>query len=187
MNYRSIFSFILLANLVVNGYSQLERIMIQADSGVMGSGYTVATDGGVRYAQVTSNFINANSPASAERVFTFTITFPDSGRYDLYARIKVGSLSDNDDSFFYGRGFGVKDHMNNDNRLIVNQLHIRGFTSSDDIITGEGYITTGVWKWINLYEFTGSGIPVTFDVDIKSLTQTFQVAGREVCITSYYL
>src|SRR5207249_2730384 len=52
-------------------------------------------------------------------------------------------------------------------------------TSPSDKVTGGGLATSGVWKWVKLSAYDGGEPPISFVVPAGSLTQTFQVAGRE--------
>jgi endo-1,4-beta-xylanase len=158
---------------------QQERVTVEADSGILGSNYLAVEEGGVRFARIQSNFINATYPGSSARVITYTITFPDTGTYDLYARIRVGPSGPDDDSFFYGKGFGMKDTVNANDWVVINQLSTCGYTGVDQIITGDGEVTTGTWKWINISEFIRYGTQMTFRVDSGNLNLVFQIGGRE--------
>src|SRR6185312_9658309 len=61
--------------------------------------------------------------------------------------------------------------------VLVNGLGARGFNNSADVVTGGGALGSGVWKWINLSQFTGQA--GGFTVSAGSLTQTFQIGARE--------
>ena len=166
----------LLLGPVSSGYSA--SVKLEAESGTRGADYAIGTNGATQYVYPTSTSTGTN-PGSAARVVTFTVTFPEAGTYDLYARVQVGSGGANDDSFFYGNGFGSKSPTNNADWILCNNLSTVGFTSASDIVTGGGAAGNQVWKWINLSEFNGGQTPITFTVTAGNLTQTFQIGARE--------
>jgi glucuronoarabinoxylan endo-1,4-beta-xylanase len=55
-------------------------------------------------------------------------------------------------------------------------LGAAGFNNSTDVVTGGGTLGSGIWKWINLSQFTGQG---GFTVNAGNLAQTFQIGARE--------
>ena len=117
-----------------------------------------------------------NNPGSAARVASYTITFPGAGTYQLYGRVLVGPNTFNDDSLFYASSFGTKSPTLNSDWVLVNGLASAGFSNSTDEVTGGGSLGSGMWKWINLSQFTSqSGLVVS----AGNLTQTFQIGGRE--------
>ena len=161
---------------VSSGHSA--SVKFEAESGTRGADYAIGNDGGTQYIYPTSSS-TATNPGSAARVVTFTVTFPEAGTYDLYARVRVGPGAANDDSFFYGNGFGSKSPTSDADWILCNNLTTPGFTGTSDIVTGGGTAGSQVWKWINLSEFNGGETPITFTVTSGSLTQTFQVGARE--------
>ena len=62
------------------------------------------------------------TPAIRQRraVASYTVTFPAAGHYDLYARVRVGPDAFNDDSLFYGNGFGTKSPTADGDWIFVN-------------------------------------------------------------------
>ena len=119
-------------------------------------------------------------PGNANRVLSYTLTFPGAGTYDLYARIRVGAGAANDDSFFTGRGFEAKGVATGNDWLNINGLSSVGYTTSNLAVDGGGSSASGVWKWVNLSKFTGNGtVSITYTVAAGSLTQTFQIGARE--------
>jgi len=150
-------------------------VKFEAESGTLGPDWgvnngvptniTITTDGG------------GDNPGSAARVVTYVVTFPMPGTYDLYARLRVGVGGGNDDSLFCGNGFGSKDPATAADWITVNGLGNRGFTNPNSIVTDAGTAGTGVWKWINLSQFTGEN--AVFSVASGNLTQTFQIGARE--------
>ena len=166
----------LLLGPVRSGYSA--SVKLEAESGTIGAGYAFGTNGATQYIYPTSTS-TATNPGTAARVVTYTVTFPAAGTYDLYARVQVGSGGANNDSFFYGNGFGSKSPTNNADWILCNNLSTVGFTNASDIVTGGGTAGNQVWKWINLSEFNGGQTPITFTVTAGNLTQTFQIGARE--------
>jgi hypothetical protein len=149
-------------------------VTFEAESGVLGADFAyIGTD--PNYITITTNS-TASNPGSAARVASYTVTFPSAGTYELYARIRVGSSSYDDDSMFYGNGFGTKSPTLNSDWILANNLADKGFTNSSDVVTGGGTAGWQVWKWINLTQFTSQG---GFTVSDVNLTQTFQIGGRE--------
>ena len=107
---------------------------------------------------------------------TYIITFPTNDIYQLYARVQVGPNAFNSDSLFFGNGFGTKNPLLNSDWTLVNGLASAGFSNATDVVTGGGTLGTGMWKWINLSQFTSQN---GFTVSAGNLTQTFQIGGRE--------
>ena len=116
---------------------------------------------------------------------TYTVTFPAAGTYNLYAHIRVGPAGANDDSYFYGNGFGTKTvaatgTASDGNWITANNLNNVGDTAANTIVSGGGSIATNnIWKWLEMSEFNGGEAPVSFTVPAGNLTQTFQIGGRE--------
>ncbi|GGG49823.1 endo-1,4-beta-xylanase [Hymenobacter glacieicola] len=152
----------------------------QAETGTLGADWTSPTQAGVQYVTVTPTAtINSQNPGTAARVITYSVAFPGAGSYDLYARMRVGAGAANDDSFFYGNGFGTKLPADDTNWITVNNLNSVGYTSGNVAVDGGGGASNNVWKWINLSKFNGGEAPVSFTVAAGSLTQTFQIGARE--------
>ena len=154
-------------------------VRIEAESGTNGANWVIGTNASVKYITITGSF-TTNKPLSAERVASYTVVFPTAGTYKLYGRVLVGSGAGNDDSFFYANGFGTKSPTNEADWITMNNLATAGFTASSDVVTGNGSAGTLVWKWVNLSEFSNGGeAPVSFTIPADSLTNTFQIGGRE--------
>jgi hypothetical protein len=151
---------------------------VQAEFGQLGASFTTQTINTVQYITVTTNGGGEN-PGDNTRIATYTINFPFAGTFDLYVRIRVGSGGGNDDSFFYGNGFGTKSSTNNDDWITVNNLSNVGYTGQNTLVAGAGTAGTDVNKWIKLSEFNGGEAPIQFTVPAGNLTQTFQIGGRE--------
>ncbi len=150
-------------------------VTFEAESGVLGADWAVSNSRSPVYITITSN-TNGYNPGSSNRVATYLVTFPSAGTYQLYARVRVGPDTFNDDSLFYATGFGTKSPVNNADWILVNGLGRAGFSNGTDVVTGGGTLGSGMWKWVNLSQFTGQA---GFTVNAGSLTQTFQIGARE--------
>jgi len=147
----------------------------QAESGTLGADWSTGNDAGIGYITITSDGAGSN-PGSAARVATYSVTFPEAGSYELYARVRVGAGSFSDDSFFYGNGFGAKNPAANGDWVLVNGLGAGGYTGPADVVDGGGGAGSQVWKWLNISLFAPGG---SFTVSGGALTQTFQIGARE--------
>ena len=143
-------------------------------SGTLGSNWALSNSVSPAYITITTT--NFSYPASASRVATYNVTFPAAGTYQLYARVQVGPNTYNNDSLFYGKGFGTENPTTGSDWILVNGLGSAGFTNGTNVVTGGGTLGSGMWKWINLSQFTGQP---GFVVSAGNLTQTFQIGGRE--------
>jgi len=150
-------------------------VTFEAESGALGSGWGVSNSSGLTYITITTG-TNGYNPVSSNRVATYSVTFPTNGSYQLYGRVLVGPGAYSSDSLFYGNGFGTKNPTNNSDWILVNGLAGAGFSNSTDVVTGGGTLGAGMWKWINLSQFSGQP---GFTVSAGNLTQTFQIGGRE--------
>src|SRR4030043_1693545 len=106
----SIVLFLFFTNLI---YGQNVPVIVQAESGIMGSDFRIVDTLGARSVTVKTNLVNTLNPGNNDRVITYQVTFPDSGTYDLYARILFGKNTFVDDSYFYDNGLGTKNAMTN--------------------------------------------------------------------------
>ena len=167
---------IFLTNII---YGQDLPVVIQAESGTLGSDFRIVDTLGARAVTIKTNLINTYNPGNNNRVITFQVTFPDSGTYDLYARILVGKNTWDDDSYFYASGFGTKNPASDADWNRANGLAVLGYTISLDVVDGSGTAANGIWKWVNMSKYTGDSPPVSFRVEQGSLSQTFQIGGRE--------
>jgi endo-1,4-beta-xylanase len=160
--------------------AQNESIIVEAESGTVGAQFSTANDGATQYIAIQSTVAGGN-PTTAARVASYTVTFPSAGTYELYARMRVGPGTFNDDSFYYANGFGAKNPASDLDWILTNQLAGNvGFTLPGDKVVGGGPAQSQVWKWVKLSAFDGGEPPVAgFPVSAGNLVQTFQVAGRE--------
>lgn len=154
--------------------AQTEPILIEAESATIGSAYSVGSAEGATYVTIVNDSAGFGPPATADGALTYTVTFPEAGNYDLYARFRVGPMGGSDDSFFFGNGFG--DKVGTSQWVLVNQVDGGGYTGAADTVRNGGPATTNVFKWFRLTGFAG---PATWTVPTGNLTQTFSVAGRE--------
>ena len=158
-----------------NEPSPISLVKFEAESGVLGSDFAISNTTSPAYITITTDD-SGNIPSNSMRVATYTVTFPTAGIYQLYAHVLVGPGGFNDDSLFYGNGFGIKNPTNSADWILVNGLAGVGFNNPTNVVTGGGTLGSGVWKWINLSLFAPGP---TFTVTSGSLTQTFQIGARE--------
>ena len=169
---------IALLNMSISG--QNEPVIMEVESAVtIGSDYAEGTDGDITYLYPQTDYMSTEYPGDTTKVISMSVTFPDSGTYKLFARIRVGSDAANDDSFFYGSGFGIKDPANGDDWIICNQMNSAGYYLDEDVVMDQGGAPNEIWKWIALSDYTGNETPMTFHVELGDLTQTFQMGARE--------
>ncbi len=156
-------------------------VVVEAESGVAGSAFTMVQEGEMGYVTASLNYSGQSYPGDTSRIITLRITFPDTGYYHMYARIRIGSGGFDDDSFFSPRGFGVKSVSNSNDWVFINGLASAGFTDGSDIVRDPGSAGSLVWKWVNLTRnyYTGNLPEHTFYVGPDSLTMTLQIGSRE--------
>jgi endo-1,4-beta-xylanase len=161
-------------------FAQNESIVVEAESGVVGAQFQIANDGATQYAAIVGT-VGGQNPTTADRTISYTVTFPGAGTYELYARLRVGPATFNDDSMYYGTGFGAKTPTADNDWTLANGLAAPvGYTLAADKVVGGGAAQSNVWKWVKLSAFDGGEPPVAgFVVPAAALVQTFQVAGRE--------
>ncbi len=68
--------------------AQSEPVIVEAESGTLGSQFAILNDGAVQYAAIQAT-VGGSSPGDVQREITFTVTFPAAGVYELYARLRV--------------------------------------------------------------------------------------------------
>ncbi|MEZ4883901.1 MAG: endo-1,4-beta-xylanase [Chitinophagales bacterium] len=170
----------LICNLFTSLFVQAQNspIVLEVEDATVGSDFNVDQVGDVRYVTIGTNG-TANNPQSASRVLSFEVTFSKAQNYELYVRCRVGAGAADDDSFFYGNGFGAKSPSTDADWIRVNNIYSVGYVGGDQVVDGQGIAGTNVWKWINLSEFTGDATPRIFEVTEGALTQTFQIGARE--------
>ncbi len=163
---------IFVSGLRVSAYGGQKLPTLEAESGTLGAEYASATVAGATGITPSTNGAGSN-PGSAARIASYTVQFPSASLYQLYARVYVGAGSFNDDSFFYGAGFGTKSPTTNaDWVAVLSGLANTGYTAaSEQVVAGGGSAGIQVWKWVKFGTF--------FTVNEGALTQTFQVGARE--------
>jgi endo-1,4-beta-xylanase len=165
---------------IVDPNAGKKPVIVEAESGQRGSHFQVLNDGGVTYVSTDTNWTSLTSPGDTNRMITYQVPFADSGSYNFFARVRVGSGGFNDDSFFYGNGFGQKSDTAAADWIFINGLASAGFSNSSDYVDGPGTLGNSVWKWVNLTKNPYQGAKGdSFVVALDSLTQTFQIGSRE--------
>lgn len=155
-------------------------VIVEAESGIAGSYFSTEMDGDITYITTTVDFTGQTSPEDSNRISTYQVTFPDSGYYYLYARVRVGSGGFDDDSFFFGRGLGEKSDTASADWVLLNGLGNAGFSEPSNIVEGTGSAGNQIWKWINATTYNNQGTQGdSFYVSMDSLTRMFQIASRE--------
>ncbi len=155
-------------------------IIVEAEAGTSGSNFSVMQDNNITYVTADSTYTGLTSPGDTSRMITYHVTLEDSGFYNLFAHIRVGASTFNDDSFFYGKGFGAKNDTAGTDWVFINGLASGGFSDSTAVVDGPGTLSSGVWKWVNITKNSYQGTPGdSFYVSIDSLTGTFQIGSRE--------
>lgn len=171
----SLFAFFLLTTLFVS--AQELPIIVEVEDGLVGADFSTQTEADLTYLSIGTNG-TAGHPENDDRVVSMEITFPAAQTYDLYVRVRIGAGAANDDSFFYAAGFGPKAYTDA-GWVRVNNIHSNGYLLANEVVDGNGGAGQGVWKWLNLSEFTGDEPPLTFEVTTDSLTRMFQIGARE--------
>jgi endo-1,4-beta-xylanase len=162
----------LLASIPLASYSQTAPVIVEAESGTLGANIATAADGAVTYVTTTAN---RTTPPTAPHIGTYTITFPASGNWELYARYSVGPDSANDDSWYFGQGFGEKVPEQGNQWALQNEAGT-GFTNPSATVLNGGAAGSNVFKWVKI---TGSQGPAAWVVPAGALTQIFQFGTRE--------
>ena len=150
-------------------------IIIQAESGDLGSEFNSFSN----YITISTPMVNGSYPG-ANRSVSYQVAFADTGVYDLFARVRVGGAGFDDDSFFYGNDFGLKDNTNAGDWVLCNGLGSAGFSNADDVVWGPGAGGSNMWKWVNLSRNAYQGSSRNFTINTPgSLTRTFSIGARE--------
>ena len=98
------FTLLLSLLLTVGVFPQDKVIPIEAENAdSLRSDFNIIIEGDITYITPATDFANANSPYTSNKVATYQITFPDTGFYNLFVHLRVGSGNYNDDSFFMGK------------------------------------------------------------------------------------
>lgn len=162
-------------------------IIVEAESGELGSDFTTVEDGEITFVRILTDGADFSPaiwdyPGLSRRVISYKITFPAGGTYNLFARVRVGSGAEtpqNNDSFFYATGFGIKDTIAADDWVVANGLYVAGFSDFSHFVDGPGGLGARTWKWVNLSKNSYHEAATTLTVEGENLTVTFQIGGRE--------
>ena len=153
-------------------FAQTEPVIFEAEGGTLGANLTTSISGTTTY--VTTS-VNTTTPPAAAHIGSNSVTFPSGGNWELYARVLVGPNGANDDSFYFGQGFGVKTPELPADWALQNEAGT-GFTNPAASVVVGGTAGSNVFKWIKL---TGAQGPAAWVVPADALTQTFQWGSRE--------
>ena len=96
-----------------------DLVTFESESGSLGSGFAVSNSSSPAYSTILTDGAGYN-PGSAARVASYTVTFPSAGTYQLYARLRVGPGTYNDDSMFYAASFGSKSPTTDSDWMMAN-------------------------------------------------------------------
>ena len=154
-----------------------EPIVLECESAQLGSNFATGVDAAIHYVYPLTNNPTAN-PSNASNVMTFSVTFPQTGYYALYVRMRVGSGAFNDDSFFYGKTLGSLAAANSDLWALSNGLASAGYSSIDAVVDAGGTAGAQVWKWVNVSRFSFT-TPNYIEVTSANEPYTFQIGSRE--------
>ncbi len=154
-------------------------VTIEAESGTMGTDFRVVDTLGFTCVTINTDIINSANPGSDNRTISYQVNFADSGTYDLYAHVLIGSGTFDDDSFFYGNGFGIKSSITDGDWIRSNGLAGVGYSGILDVVDGGGTAGSNIWKWINLSKYQGDAPPISFRVNEGELSKTFETGARE--------
>lgn len=156
-------------------------VIVEAEDGDLGMNLYVEDEGDITYVTTAENFTGQTCPEDESRMITFWVTFEDSGTYNLFARIRVGSGTYDDDSFFFGKGFGEKDVTASGDWVFVNGLAGAGFSGDSEVVDEQGTTGSEIWKWVKISGnfFQATSPEEAFTVSPDELSQTFQIASRE--------
>ncbi|HTU64481.1 MAG TPA: endo-1,4-beta-xylanase [Steroidobacteraceae bacterium] len=160
----------LLLSVAGSAIAQTAPVIVEAESGALGSSLTTATAGSVTYITTTENAAVNPTPS---RTATYNVTFPAAGTYELYVRILTGPNSGNDDSFYVGNGFNTSTNWS-----AAYNTSTGGFTNPNDTVLTGGGAGQNVYKWVKLTGADGIG-PAGWVVPAGALTQSFSWGSRE--------
>lgn len=160
------------------GWTQGHMLVVEAESGTLGDDFEIREQDTYSYIASTSND-GGNFPGTVARVASFQVSLPAVGEYYLFVRLRVGADGANDDSFFYGNGFGTKSETEGDDWITVNQLSLTGYDNQKSVVYEDGGAGNLVWKWVNLSAFSLAETKITFSADEAGKPLTFQIGGRE--------
>lgn len=154
-------------------------VVIQAEASVLGSDFKTVTENGVTYVTPSTDVANSTCPGNDSKVISFSVPIVETGKYEVYARVRVGSGGYGDDSFYLGKSFGALSSSTATDWYIVNGIVPVGHTTGTEVITGAGTAGMSVWKWINISGFLNSQSPVGYTVDNADAPKIFCIGSRE--------
>jgi endo-1,4-beta-xylanase len=166
------------ACLPLTAIAQNEPVIVEAESGTLGTSLTTGADAaaGVNYITVLPA-ANSGANPTPDRTATYQVTFPAAGTYALYVRILAGPNVGNDDSFYVPTGFNTATSWSG-----AYNTSSGGATAAGATVPVGGSAGTSVWKWQRLTPQVGGGGgvgPATWVVPAGALTQTFAWGSRE--------
>src|SRR5262249_23468197 len=132
LRFRSLAQFIFILSLGIllstaRSATAAGIVVFEAESGTLGSNFTNGTESATQFISISTDTVNAGNPGNANRVATYTVNFPEAGTYNLFGRMRVGPGGFNDDSMFYGNGFGAKSSATDTDWQLVNGLATGGY------------------------------------------------------------
>ena len=167
-------------NLQITDANAPKPVVVEVESGKVGSNYSVLKDGTVTYVTPKTDWTSLAIPGDSSRTVKMQVTFADSGYYNLFVRVRVGPNASNDDSFFYGNGFGSKNDTAGGDWIFINGLYSAGFTDASAWVDAAGTVGNNLWKWVNVTKNNYQGVlGAPFYVSPDSLTKTFEIGSRE--------
>src|SRR5262245_30163919 len=69
----------------------LAAVAFEAELGTLGSNFTNGSAGAVQFISISTDTVNNGNPGNANRVASYSVTFPSAGIYKLYGRVRVTS------------------------------------------------------------------------------------------------
>lgn len=155
-------------------------VVVEAESGKPGRDVQILSDGNIKYVTPKTNYTDWSVPKDTDSMVSYSVTFNEPGYYMLYAHVRVGKEPREDDSFFAGKGFGIKE-IKKENWILVNELYSWGYTDKTSVVDSAGTAGGEVWKWINVSKgFCAPAIAKScFFVEKANSTKIFQIATRE--------
>ncbi len=158
-------------------------IIVEAESGTLGDEFNSLQSGDIEYISIVTDYNETSGTTSypgVDRTAAYEVVFQDSGMYDLFARVRVGPAGFDDDSFFYGNGFGEKNGASSGDWILSNGLGSAGFSNADDVVRDAGADGSNVWKWVNLSRNAYQGSARNFTIDSPDdLVRIFTIGARE--------
>ena len=121
---------------------------------------------------VTVNQTDTDAPTDDTRIIELEIAFPKAGTYALYARVRVGPNTAEDDSFFIPTEFGRNNGWETINSISGFVVPGEPGYEADSLVIAGGSAASNVWKWTRI-------AGPTYTVPENSLDQVFRFAGRE--------